>query len=264
MFFSCFCVFACPHSVNTCIICAMRTTLIRISEASRKRLEDSKRETGKSFVNLVDDVLGVDEYTLRDEELNEWVQQDDSPSPPPVSPTRAYAPLPKPSPAVIDAQLLMCWQHELNRRSKKKNATKIQDILLSRKELLRAVRQKIRLGYYPTKPHAPVQPDSDHITWATLYPQWFKNNHKSRSAFQVFCDNRLASLVKQGFLRRVEDGLYRLSSLYPLYQYKNEWAAITGVTLLPPQQGLEIPRLVSITPTAQRLRHGDSLIFGEV
>ena len=264
-FFSQFGIFTFPQDVNNSIIYTMKTTLIRISEASRKKLEDSKRQTGKSFVNLIDDVLGVDEYTLLDEGVHEWVTQHNAPFPPSVSPTRSYSPLPKPSPAVIDAQLLMCWQHELHRRSKnKKTITNIKDIVLSRKELLRAVRQKMRLGYYPTKAQAPVQTDSDYTTWATLYPQWFRNHQKSKSSFQVSCDNRLASLVKQGFLTRIEDGLYQLSSLYPLYQYQNAWIAITGVTLLPPQQGLEIPRLATITPIVHTLHHESSLTFGEL
>ena len=60
------------NDVNNDIIYDMASYHIRISEASRNRLEESRRQTGKSFGRLVDEALGIDEYTLSDEKINEW------------------------------------------------------------------------------------------------------------------------------------------------------------------------------------------------
>ena len=219
---------------------------IRISEASRNRLEESRRQTGKSFGRLIDEALGVDEYTVSDEKINEWVKEGESTSPPKVKPAKTYSPLPKPCSAIIDAQILMCWEHQKNRiyRNKRKPMDALGGISLTRKELLKAVRQKIKLGYYPRKAHAPIQLSPHHRTWGEVYPDWFKNHQKSRSQFQIYFDNRLTALVKQGLLTRVEDGLYKLNALYPEYRYQNEWAVIRGVTLLAPQEGLNITHMV--------------------
>ena len=235
----------------------MQSYHVRISEASRKRLEESKRETGKSFSRLIDETLGVDEYTLSDGQINEWVREGEFTSPPKVNPTKPYSPLPKPCHAVIDAQILMCWQHEAGRRFRRNKNTSaaVESISLTRTELLKAVRQKIRLGYYPTKAHAPIQLSPQHRTWGEVYPGWFKNHQKSRSQFQIYFDNRLTALVKQGLLTRVEDGLYKMNSLYPERIYQNEWAVIRGVTLLPPQEGLAIPQLVKASLVGNDVKH---------
>ena len=157
----------------------------------------------------------------------------------------------------------MCWQHEAHRRHRrdKKTPTAIESISLTRKELLKAVRQKIRRGYYPTKAHAPIQLDSKRRTWGEVYPKWFKNHQKNRSEFEIYFDNRLAALLRQGLLSRVEDGLYKLNALYPGRKYQKEWAVITAVTLLPPQEGLDIPHLVKVYPIASALRHASLLTF---
>ena len=242
----------------------MQSYHVRISAASRKKLEESKRQTGKSFSRLIDETLGVDEYTVSDEQINEWVQEGEFTSPPKVKPTKPYSPLPKPCPAVIDAQILMCWQHEARRRFRrnKKTSAAIESISLTRKELLKAVRQKIRLGYYPIKADAPIQLDSKRRTWGEVYPKWFKNHQKNRSEFEIYFDNRLAALIKQGLLSRVEDGLYKLNALYPGRKYLKEWAVIAAVTLLPPQEGLDIPHIVKVYPVASALRHASLLTFG--
>ena len=60
----------------------MQSYHVRISAASRKRLEESKRQTGKSFSRLIDETLGVDENTLSDEQINEWVQEGEFTPPP--------------------------------------------------------------------------------------------------------------------------------------------------------------------------------------
>ena len=173
--------------------------------------------------------------------------------PPEGKTTEPYSPLPKPCPAVIDAQILMCWQHKTRRRFRrnKKTFAAIESISLTRKELLKAVRQKIKLGYYPTKAHAPVQLDANHRTWGEVYPKWFKNHQKNRSEFEIYFDNRLAALVKQGLLSRVEDGLYKLITLYQGREYQKDWDVITAVTLLPPQEGLDIPHMLKVRPVAK-------------
>ena len=229
---------------------------IRISEASRKQLEQLKRQTGKSFSRLIDEALDVNECTLADEQINNWVKEGEFTSPPKVKPAKTYSPLPKPCPAVIDAQILMCWRHEFTKRSRrKKTAAEINNIVFTRKELIRAVRQKINLGYYPQKTDAPIQLDAKHRTWGEVYPEWFKNNQKTRSKFQVYLDNRLIALVKQGLISRLEDGFFKLSALYPLHRYENEWAVIRGVTLLPPQKGLDIPHIMNASPVGKALKH---------
>ena len=240
----------------------MQSYHIRISAGSRKRLEESKRKTGKSFSRLIDETLGIDEYTLSDEQINEWVQEGAFTSPPKVKPAKTYSPLPKPCPAVIDAQILMCWQHEAGRRFRRNQASAaIEGISLARKELITAVRQKIKLGYYPTKAHAPVQLDSKRRTWGEVYPKWFKNHQKNRSEFEIYFDNRLLALVKQELLSRIEDGLYKLNSLYPVRGYQKEWVVINGVTLLPPQEGLDVPHLFKVRPVAKVFKHDSTLIF---
>ena len=235
----------------------MRSYHVRISEASRNRLEESRKQTGKSFLRLVDESLGVDEYTSLDEKVDVWVKEGEFTSAPKVKPAKAYSPLPKPSAAVIDAQILMCWKHQKDRiyRNKHKPPNVLGGITLTRKELLKAVRQKIRLGYYPTKAHAPIQLSPQLRTWGEVYPGWFKNHQKSRSQFQIYFDNRLTALVKQGLLTRVEDGLYKMNSLYPERIYQNEWAVIRGVTLLPPQEGLAIPQLVKASLVGNDVKH---------
>ena len=175
----------------------MESYHIRISEASRKQLERLKQQTGKSFSCLIDETLDVDEYTLADEQINNWVKEGEFTSPPKVKPNKTYSPLPKPCSAVIDAQLLMCWRHEFTKRSRrKKTSTDIDNIVLTRKELIRAVRQKINQGYFPQKADAPIQLDAKHRTWGEVYPEWFKNHQKSRSQSQIYFDNRLTALVQ--------------------------------------------------------------------
>ena len=39
------------------------------------------------------------------------------------------------------------------------------------------------------------------------------------------------------------------------YRYENEWSAIKGVTLLPPQKGLAIPYIMSASPIADAVQH---------
>ena len=235
----------------------MASTHVRISEASRNRLEESRKQTGKSFVRLVDEALGVDEYTSSDEKVVGWVKEGEFISPPKVKSAKTYSPLPKPCPAVIDAQILMCWEHQKNRiyRNKRKPTDVLGGITLTRKELLKAVRQKIRLGYYPIKADAPIQLDSKRRTWGEVYPEWFKNHQKSRSQFQIYFDNRLIALVKQGLLSRIQDGLFKLATLYPLHRYENQWAVIKGVTLLPPQKDLDIPHIMKASPVDKALTH---------
>ena len=230
---------------------------IRISEASRNRLEKSRRQTGKSFGRLIDEALGVDEFTVSDEKINEWVKEGESTSPPKVKPAKTYSPLPKPCSAIIDAQILMCWEHQKNRiyRDRRHPTDVLGDISLTRKELLKAVRQKIKLGYYPRKAHAPIQLSPHHRTWGEVYPDWFKNHQKARSQFETYFDNRLIALVKQGILSRVQDGHYKLNALYPERRYQNEWAAIKGITLLAPQEGLNIPKLVTASPIVNNVKH---------
>ena len=109
----------------------MESYHIRISEASRKQLEQLKRQTGKSFSRLIDETLDVNEYTLSDEQINHWVKEGEFTSPPKVKPAKTYSPLPKPCPAVIDAQILWCWKHEFNKRSRrKKTFTQIIKLLI--------------------------------------------------------------------------------------------------------------------------------------
>lgn len=224
----------------------MASSHIRISEASRTLLEDAREQTGKSYVRLLDEALGIDAYTLADTQINEWVRDGEFTKSPETKPATSYSPLPKPTPAVIDAQILMCWEHQKDRIyvNRHKPADALKDISLTRKELLKAVRQKMKLGYYPTKAHAPLQLDSTQRTWGEVYPDWFKQHQKRRSQFQIYFDNRLTALVKQGLLQRVEDGLYKLNALYPERMHQNTWAAIRGITLLPPQEGLEIPHML--------------------
>ena len=224
----------------------MQTYHVRVSQASRNNLEESKRQTGKSFVRLIDDALGVDEYTIVDATIDEWVREGKFTLPPKVRPTHSHSSLLKPCSTIIDAQILMCWRYESLRLSKpKKTAVHLGRITLTRKKLIRAVRQKIRLGYYPVKSKTPVQSDSKYRTWGEVYLEWFKHHRKNRSEFCIYFDNRLTALVKQGFLFRTEPGLYKLSSLYPLRRYRNEWAVIEGVTLLPPQKELNIPNILN-------------------
>jgi len=214
----------------------MPGTHIRISEAARNLLDEARKQTGKSYIRLLDEALCT----------NEEGEDGGVTSSPEVKPTKSYAPLPKPAPSVIDAQILMCWEHQKDRiyRGRSKPSGVLEDISLSRKELLKAARQKMNLGYYPRKAHAPVQLNAKQRTWGEIYPEWFKNHQRSRSQFQIYFDNRLTALVKKGLLRRVEDGHYKLNALYPEYRYKNAWAVIRGITLLPPQEGLEIPHMV--------------------
>ena len=68
-------------------------------------------------------------------------------------------------------------------------------------------------------------------------------------------------LVKQGLLSRLEEGLFKLSTLYPLHRYENEWAVIRGVTLLPPQKGLDIPHIMSASPVGKAVTHESLLAF---
>ena len=159
----------------------------------------------------------------------------------------------------------MCWEHQKNRiyRNRHKPTDVLGDISLTRKELLKAVRQKIKLGYYPTKANAPIQLSPHHRTWGEVYPDWFKNHQKSRSQFETYFDNRLIALVKQGILSRVQDGHYKLNALYPERRYQNEWAAIKGITLLAPQEGLAIPKLVTATPIVNDVKHENYLAIGQ-
>ena len=240
----------------------MESYHIRISEASRKQLEQLKRQTGKSFSRLIDEALDVNEYTLADEQINHWVKEGVFTSPPKVKPNKTYSPLPKPCPAVIDSQILMCWQHEFSKRSRsKKTHADIANISLTRKELIKAVRQKTRMGNYPQKADAPIQLDATHRSWGESYPEWFKNNQKSRSQFQIYFDNRLIALVKQGLLSRVQDGLFKVAALYPLHRYENQWAVIKGVTLLPPQKNLDIPHIMNASPVGKAVTHESLLAF---
>lgn len=82
--------------------------------------------------------------------------------------------------------------------------------------------------------------------------QW---KEKINIPLQIYFDNRLTALVKQGLLTRVGDGLYKMNSLYPERRYQNEWAVIRGVTLLPPQEGLSIPQLVKVSPAGIDVKH---------
>ena len=69
------------------------------------------------------------------------------------------------------------------------------------------------------------------------------------------------ALVKQGFISRLEDGLFKLSTLHPLHKYDNEWAVIREVTLLPPQKGLDIPHIMSASPVGKAVTRESLLAF---
>jgi hypothetical protein len=86
--------------------------------------------------------------------------------------------------------------------------------------------------------------DSIHRTWGEVYPDWFKNHQNNRSEFEIYFDNRLAALLRQGLLSRVKGGLYKLNGICLGRKYDNEWTIIKGITLLPPQEGLEIPHMM--------------------
>ena len=77
------------------------------------------------------------------------------------------------------------------------------------------------------------------------------------------CLQKWLQLLGAIILARVQDGLYKLNALYPEYRYQNEWAAIKGITLLAPQEGLAIPKLVTANPIVNDVEHENYLAIGQ-
>ena len=173
----------------------------------------------------------------------------------------SYKKLDKPPFAVIDTEILLCWEtdslkhwehYEASKSSKYASNTPPDKWLTKeRVELIGAVRQKIQTGYSheDRRENRNFYLDSKENTWSKIYPTWFALKDYERQSLSRTVDDRIAALVSKGFIeyqpreRRVQvRGQYRMN-LIAINSY--EWKMLRGISYLPPQQNLQLELLKS-------------------
>ena len=172
-----------------------------------------------------------------------------------------YGKLDKPPFAVIDTEILLCWETESLKhwgyyqasKSSKYASSNLPDKWLTKErvELIGAVRQKIQTGYShdDRRENRNFYLDLKENTWAKLYRTWFGLKDYEKQSLSRTVDDRIMALVSKGFIehqpraRRVQvRGQYRMN-LITINPY--EWKMLRGISYLPPQKNLQLELLKS-------------------
>lgn len=175
----------------------------------------------------------------------------------------SYKKLDKPPFAVIDTEILLCWEtdslkhweHYEASKSSKYVSNTLPDkwVMKERVELIGAVSQKIQTGYSHDnrRENRNFFLDPRENTWAKLYPSWFELKDYEKQSLSRTVDDRISALVNKGFIehqpreRRVQvRGQYRMN-LIAINPY--EWKMLRGISYLPPQKSLQLEILKSRT-----------------
>jgi hypothetical protein len=126
-----------------------------------------------------------------------------------------------PTPAVIDAAILRCWEYEHNNSFFDYEATRDR----TRAEIITAVRKAME------------RTDSGGTTWMSLYPLWFKES------LDEYVDDRLKSLKRRGFIDNATKGVW---SMFSNVIASEEWDLLRVVTeRIQPHKQLNIPDLLN-------------------
>tara|TARA_B100000949_G_scaffold231086_1_gene242605 strand:- start:1656 stop:2444 length:789 start_codon:yes stop_codon:yes gene_type:complete len=227
-------------------------TTVRLTESNR---DDLKTYGSLHNINVMNDII---EKLLNNESLYQpaLAGLDEN-----TAIRGEYKKLDKPPFAVIDTEILLCWEtdslkhwehYEASKSSKYASNTPPDKWLTKeRVELIRAVRQKIQTGYShdDRRENSNFYLDSKENTWSKVYPTWFALKDYERQSLSRTVDDRIAALVNKGFIehqprkRRVQvRGQYRMN-LIAINPY--EWKMLRGISYLPPQQNLQLELLKS-------------------
>ena len=216
----------------------------RLSSKDHYLLTSLKQKTGYSFINIIDYSLGI--KSISNNELNNYIP---SIGPKVIRSSVDFKPLiSKPSSFLIDSFILIPWKYYPN------------ECIKSRQTIFDLVRCKFSTGFFPGFEHITF-PVIDNQCWSEIYTKWFKNNLYRQSNFNVFLDNRLKFLLTNGFILRVEPGMYKLNVNFS----DEEWELIESISKLPPQDGLKIPYLLkSPKGKAWPLVHNDIFVSKDI
>ena len=227
-------------------------TAVRLSESNRDAL---KTYGALHNIEVMNEII---EKLLNNESLYQPVLTDLEES---TAIRGDYKKLDKPPFAVIDTEILLCWetdslkhwQHYETSKSSKYASNTPPDKWLTKErvELIGAVRQKIQTGYShdDRRENRNFYLDSKENTWSKIYSTWFALKDYERQSLSRTVDDRIAALVSKGFIehqpreRRVQvRGQYRMN-LIAINSY--EWKMLRGISYLPPQQNLQLELLKS-------------------
>lgn len=212
----------------------------RISKKAHAHLEKTSKQTGLSFTQIIDIILGFqdtsDKKAFKQSAIGEaletpWVK-DAIKTSATVKIPRKYSRVPKPDAASMDSAILICWIYNPEPEVK------------SRLELLSAVRLKMTQGYYPVEAASPTFINDKHTSWSAVYPEFFKDHEKAHSPFGKYFDNRIRALINNGLIIGVAIGntaMYRLIGELDPDHRDLVWA----ISKISPQPGLTIPTLLA-------------------
>ncbi len=232
------------------------------------RLSRSNRDALKSYgdannISVMDDILGklLDIHYFNQPRLSKDNESNLI--------SGSYQKLEKPPFALIDTEILLCWEtdslthwrHYKASKSSKYAANKLPDkwVTKERVELIGAVRQKMKTGYSHEEKQENMNfhLDPEENTWAKLFPKWFALNDYEKQSLSRTVDDRISALVNKGFIeqqpreRRVQvRGQYRMN-LIAINPY--EWKMLRGISYLPPQKHLHLELLKSRNSGESRL-----------
>ena len=136
------------------------------------------------------------------------------------------------TPAIIDAAILRCWEHEAVRWQEQKtyfrgSLAEASSIDKSRAEINNAVRECMQRPY------------SNGTTWMSLYPIWYKES------LEDYINDRLQSLKAKGFIDNSTKGVWTMVSNVI---ESEEWDLLRLVTeQIQPHKQLNIPDLLRPT-----------------
>ena len=103
------------------------------------------------------------------------------------------------TPAIIDAAILRCWEHEAVRWQEQKtyfrgSLAEASSIDKSRAEINNAVRECMQRPYL------------NGTTWMSIYPRWYKES------LETYINDRLHSLKAKGFINNSKKGVWTMVS----------------------------------------------------
>ena len=188
-------------------------THIRVTQEIKAALDKHQKAIGsKSANDSIANLLGIDTSKPKAKKIR-----------------RIYKEHTGVTPAIIDAAILRCWEHEAVRWQEQKtyfrgSLAEASSIDKSRAEINNAVREAMERTY------------SNGTTWMSIYPRWYKES------LETYVDGRLQSLKAKGFINNSKKGVWTMS-----------WSAITPEEVvflrlvteyIEPHKQLNIPQLL--------------------
>jgi len=158
-------------------------TVVRISNETKAALDKHQKVSGSKSVNdAIANLLGIDTSKPKAKKIR-----------------RIYKEHTGVTPAIIDAAILRCWEHEAVRWQEQKtyfrgSLAEASSIDKSRAEINNAVREAMERTY------------SNGTTWMSLYPIWYKES------LEDYINDRLQSLKAKGFIDNSTKGVWTMVS----------------------------------------------------